>query len=384
MKKIALFGILLLLILLALPAGAAYAAPNVDRIIHEGETVHEDIVVFGDRLVVEEGATVDGDVSIFGGSAQLAGTIEGDVAIFGGTTTLTGEITGELVIFGGSMSASGTADIGGECILVGGTMSGDRATQLGCTEVGDFGLFAIPSLARPAIPAMPEAPGIPAQPRMPAPPISRGSGFLGTISSIAAWSLVTGLMALVVGYLAPNQLGRVSRTLKGKPAASGMVGFLTLIAVPSLMVLLAIISAILSFVCIGLLGWPILLVLMVAFGLGMLLAWVAVGNIFGRRLAVWLKLSNRSLPIVAALGTATLTLVSGLLGALPWFLGGWLWSIAAFLIFCAGLGAVALTRFGTRPYPFALATGDDDKIIAILDTLPDRETTAPNEKPPVE
>jgi hypothetical protein len=77
------------------------------------------------------------------------------------------------------------------------------------------------------------------------------------------------------------------------------------------------------------------------------MGWIAVGNVVGQRLADALSLKNRSLPITAALGTTVLTLVTSLLSALPFWLGGWVWAIAAFAIGCAGLGAVALTKFGS-------------------------------------
>jgi hypothetical protein len=44
------------------------------------------------------------------------------------------------------------------------------------------------------------------------------------------------------------------------------------------------------------------------------------------------------------------------------------------VIGCAGLGAVALTKFGTRAYPVGMT--NEEKIAAVLETLPveDAET----------
>lgn len=390
-KRILLFSILLLALMVLVPAGSAYAAPNFDRTIGEGETVQEDLVIFGGKLVIESGAIVEGDVSVFGGHAEISGDVTGDVAIFGGEVILAGTIGGDIVIFGGSLEADSSADVDGECALIGGSLSGDGVRNINCTEVGEFAGLALPAFIQPpeppALPSRPESPSrpeIPSRPEVPSRPeirIDSGRGFFGTISAVTGQSLLLGLLALVIAYLTPNNLTQVDLTIREKPGASGAVGVLTAIAVPTVGVLLAILSTILLIVCIGILGWAIVAAIFVAFFVALLLGWVAVGTIFGRRLARWLKLTNRSLPVVAGLGTAVLTLVVGLLTELPFWLGGPVWVLAAIVASCAGLGAVALTRFGTRPYPL-VSMPRDDKMVEVLETLPDEEGSA--EKSPSE
>ena len=365
MKRIAIFITILLLMILALPAGAAAAAPLLDRIVEDGETVDEDIVIFGGRLVVEKGGTVSGEVSVFGGEAVLAGQVEGDVSIFGGETTLSGEIDGDLVVFGGNMDVTSSAEVDGDCILVGGSLAGDGASGINCTTVGEMPDLAVSAFVRPPVPS-----DIPAElSRLPR--ISPGGSF-GEVGRVAGRSLLMGILALLAASLAPAQLGQVQQTLTRKPAASGAVGLLTAIAVPSLAAILLLISAVLTIVCIGLLGYPIVLVLVIGLLVGALMGWIAAGTWLGGRLAGWLKLTNRGLPVTAALGTTVLTLAVGLLSSLPFLLGGWLWAIAAVAIACGGLGAVALTRFGTRSYPLA-AAGGDSKVDVVLETLPVEE-----------
>ena len=367
MKKRTLFLTIFILLILVIPFGVASAAPNFDRIIEDGETVHEDIVIFGGSLLIQEGATVDGDVSVFGGSAIVNGDVEGDVVIFGGETTLAGAVDGDLVIFGGALHANTSADVDGDCILIGGSLAGDGASHISCTEVGEFPEIVIPAFVEP--PEPPQEPRLPEIPtRSPRHEI-QGRGFFGTISSVAGRSLLFGILAFLIGHFAPNNLGQVSNTLRRKPVAGGVVGFLTMIAVPSLFTILLIITAVLIFVCIGLLGIPILLVIAIAFAVALVLGWVAAGNLLGQRIASWLKLSNRSLPVTAALGTAILTLALGLLSTLPFWMGGWFWSILSFVFLCAGLGAVALTRFGSRPYPL-WAADNGEKMDSVLETLP--------------
>ena len=362
MKKLTTVFVLLVL-LLVVPAGVTHAAPTFDRIIAAGETVHEDLVIWGGSLIVEEDATVDGDVSVFGGTAVLDGHVEGDVVIFGGTASLSGTVDGNLVLFGGTLTAGTSADVDGDCLLIGGTLGGDSADSINCSAVGEIPAFAIPSFAQ-AVTA-PDAPERPSAPR-----VFGGRSFFGTVSAAAGQSLLFGILALAAAVILPNHLGQVSKTLKDKPAASGAVGFLTLIASVSAIVLLSFLSAILMLVCIGFLGIPVVIALSVALGAALLLGWIAAGAWLGGRLASWLKLQNQSLMVTTALGTAVLTLVAALLSAFPFLLGGWLWSLLAFLVACAGLGAVALTRFGSRPYPVN-GQAEGDKVAAMVEMLPD-------------
>lgn len=366
MKKFAVVCVLLVM-LLVVPVGVTHAAPTFDRIIRTGETVSEDVAIWGGSLLVEKGATVIGDVSVFGGTAVLNGHVEGDVVVFGGTATMAGTVTGDLVLFGGTLSAGSSAAVDGDCVLIGGTLEGDGVADISCNAVGEF-----PEFARSFSPPMTSRP--PTAPR--SLELSGGRSFFSTISSAAGQSLVFGVLALAAAAVLPTHLGEVSRTLKGKPAASGAVGFLTLIATISAIVLLSILSAILVLVCIGLLGIPIVIALSVGLGAALLLGWIAAGAWLGERLAGWLKLQNRSLTVTTALGTAVLTLVAALFSGFPPLLGGWLWSLLAFMVACAGLGAVALTRFGTRAYPAGGLEPPSDKVAAMVEMLPDDEELA--------
>jgi hypothetical protein len=361
MKK-SLIALALLLLLIAVPAGAAQAAPFQDRVIAAGEIVDEDLPIFDGSLVIEEGGVVNGDVLLFGGTLRLAGVVNGDVSIFGGGATLLGQVHGDLVLIGGNVIASSSAEVQQECILVGGSIRGDGAAGLGCSAFGKEGLFAIPGITfpePPEIPVVPAKPAIPAVPAVPAPPIvpaiperpDAGRPYVGEAAGAVVRGVVLAALAFLAAAIWPGQLDRVRLTAGARPGASGAVGLLTAIAGPSFIVLLTVLSIVLTFVCIGVLGYPIVLLLSVALGMAFLMGWIAIGVAVGRRLATFLNLSKPRLPAVAALGTFALTLASGLLAALPFFLGGWVWALLFAIIACVGLGAVTLTRFGTRPYP---------------------------------
>jgi hypothetical protein len=215
MKKLTVVFVLVVL-LLAVPAGVTHAAPNFDQVIADGETVNEDLVIWGGSLIVEEGGTVDGDVSVFGGTAVLDGHVKGDVVIFGGTASLSGEVDGDLVLFGGTLTADSNADVDGDCLLIGGSIAGDSADSINCSAVGDFPAFAIPSIVQSETPS--DAPERPAAPSVPsAPRVSGGRSFFGTISAAAGQSLLFGILALAAAVILPNHMGQVTRTLKDIP-----------------------------------------------------------------------------------------------------------------------------------------------------------------------
>ncbi len=94
--------------------------------------------------------------------------------------------------------------------------------------------------------------------------------------------------------------------------------------------------------------WASRIILLLAIGLfvGGLLGWVAVGTALGERL--FNRDGDVRLTTTAALGTGVLTLGVGMLGLLPLdFLTG----LMVFAFSAIGLGAVALTQFGMKPYP---------------------------------
>jgi hypothetical protein len=388
MKRRVLIPIVLALLLIAALAPAAFAGPLDDTVIEANETVNNDVVVLDGDLAIREGAVVNGDVVVFNGDAVVEG-----------------QITGSLTLFNGDLEAGEAAIITGECVLLNGGVHGaaslNNCTAVQSLELGELGplfgeLQKLPELELPGqipplptMPAMPEMPAIPAvpvepvEPVMPAVPVvpdGRGpetafhnttAEFFGVIAS----SLLFGLLGLFVGAIMPNQLRQIVNTAREKSVVSGMAGALTAVAVPSLIILLIPVSILLTFVCIGLLGFPIMLLLALGLFVGGFLGWVAVGTWLGVRLFGRGEKGDRIVRS-AALGTGLLTLLLGLLGLLTPF--GFIEGLLSVILACIGLGAVALTQFGMKPYPRrpgASTPGDSDagKVETVLSTLPPEE-----------
>jgi hypothetical protein len=135
----------------------------------------------------------------------------------------------------------------------------------------------------------------------------------------------------------PVPVAHVSRVMIGSAPLSLGIGLLTTL-------LVALLAAFLAVICIGL---PVALVLIVGLLAAMLLGWIATGSLIGERLVVLLGRPAPSRVMSAVLGTGLISVV-----ALVPCVG----ALLAFLAQSWGVGAVVLTRFGTRP-DFSWAVG---------------------------
>ncbi|HMT21420.1 MAG TPA: polymer-forming cytoskeletal protein, partial [Promineifilum sp.] len=343
--------------------------------------VNNDVVVLDGDLEIRSGAEVNGDIAVFNGDAFIDGRVNGSVTLFNG-----------------DLETGRGASISGECVLLNGDVLGDSGPS-GCTaiqslEFGQKWLNELPPMEEfvvPPMPAMPETPAMPEMPAMPeAPAQPRGeivpsvpaqeNGFFNTAArflGIIGSSLLFGFLGLLTAAILPDQLRQIVNTAREKPVVSGMAGALTAVAVPSLIILLIPLSIVLTFVCIGLLGFPIMFLLGLALVGGGFLGWITIGARLGSRVVGRGKTDH--IKRSAALGTALLTFIVGLLSFMPFIFGE---ALLSFIILCMGLGAVALTQFGMKPYPRRPRAGDSSndpdagKVESVLNTLPPEDATA--------
>ena len=302
MKKLLLVTVLALfafIVPLAF-AGPAYASDcnNAQSVfgdsytLGEGETLNSNLVVFGGNVAIEEGATVNCSVVVLGGNVEIAGAVDEDVTVIGG----------ELSAVGGSISRDEGAEVkGGE--TQGFNWEGSRP----------FRFLPIPF-------------------RFVDPVFYVVQAALNVVFS----AIAMGLLALLVVLFWPDQTARVSAAVTTAPVASGGLGLLTLIAVPVLIVVTAITICLSPFSAVGAL----------VFAAAILFGWMALGMLVGARLTAALNLRNLSPAVSAGIGTLLFTLAANVIG---WVVPcvGW---VVPVMLAAIGLGAVALTRFGTRPY----------------------------------
>jgi cytoskeletal protein CcmA (bactofilin family) len=359
MKRIGFLLILLLVMLV--PSSLALAAPGYDQVIKEGETVTRDITLWDEDLTIEAGGILDGDVTVFDGTVEIAGIVRGDVSVFGGKVTVDGSVDGDVVVFSGDLEVGEGAQITGDCANVGGSVE-DRSGGASCANPAFDPAGLLDAVPRFSPPELPQVEGPPAL-------ADRVGGIFLTISEIIGRSLLFGVLALVVTAVFPRQLRQVSYTVRRRPAASGAVGLLTAVAGPSLILLLLLV---LLLTCVGLILYPAVFLLALALVAAAIFGWIAIGDILGRLLVNVLSIRNDNLMVTAALGTATLTLVLGILDRLPFIWGE---GVVVALLALVGLGAAALTQFGTKSYPPGEVPPDDhhEKVDRVLKTMPEGE-----------
>lgn len=359
MKRLSI--VLVLLLLLALP-GLALAAPTfTETVIPSDETVNKDLQVFSDNLTVEAGARVNGNVTVLGGNAEIAGIVNGDVTIMGGNLRLDGPVSGDLAVFGGNLTIGANASLEGDCVSLGGNITTEEGATISCAGTADFHLPFLNGTAGSAASGAGDGTHVRVNPSHTA---GRIAGLLGRtlLMSGLAWVIATALV---------SHLQNMKRVAQERMAVSGVVGLLTTAAVASLGAIIAIISALLTLVCIGLLGFPILFIMAGVFALAGAIGWIVMGSILGERLLRNRPMKGDRLVNTTVAGTALLTFGLGVLQLLPIFLVvPILAGVTSFVVFSIGLGAVTLTLFGRQPYPAETIIVDNNKIDDVLTTLP--------------
>lgn len=333
----------LLTLLLSLVLLLGFAPPALAQGADGGQ------VIFGDNLVVEAGQTLKRDVVVFGGdvTVQATGKIEGDLVVFGGHANIDGTVEGDIGMIGGNIDLGETAVVNGDIGLVGGHSNiADGATFGGHIEnLNRFDYDYNHGFSTNSDDKGPDLPQIPRPNEFDGFSPFRWIGrAVGDIFWNAALVIILGLIAWLVAAFMPEQMFTVRQTVTEATPASFGFGLLTsvIIAVSFLLV----ITICLAFV-------PFLAALVA--GVAILFGWIVIGQIIGERL---LSTNGRPQPTFVfstIIGVAILTLVTNMpvIGEIPCigFLLGLIGGLVGLLVSLTGLGAVMLTRFGTRPYP---------------------------------
>ncbi len=289
----------------------------------------DDEVVVGESFTLPAGQVIDGNLIVLGGNVVVedGAEVTENVVVFGGSVSLAGRVGQDLVIFGGNADLLSTAVVAGQLVTSGGSISRAEGSQVQGGETQS----ASPRLPWRALGSTPPTSG----------PLDLLLAFIWDSVRTVAVAVVVGLLAVLVTLLLPEPTARVSGTIAAAPMLAGGLGALTLIAVP----VLAGALIIFSLLCLT----PVSALVLLAYAIALLFGWLALGAWLGERLAAALRWRALSPILAAGLGAGLLSLLVGGIGLLP-LMGGVLSGLTQFVLVSIGLGAVALTRFGTRPY----------------------------------
>jgi cytoskeletal protein CcmA (bactofilin family) len=298
-----LVGLVSLLTLLILaPVRPLYAAPNP-----------EDEVVLGDDLTLEEGERVDGDLVVINGdlNMQSGSRVDGSITVLRGGVEIDGAVAGDVVALLGDVNLEAGARVDGDVIALGGRVQKAEGAQTGnvVEGVGWQGL-------RPSL-------------------FGLRDWDIWTVLTMLMGALIMAGLGLAIVTFWPTQTAQVAETIATAPLPSLGVGCLLYPLAGSLAVFILVTICLAPFV-------PVVVLLVVA---ASLLGWVALGMLGGRWLARGMGWRRATPLAVAGVGVFALSITAAIIGAVPC-----LGSMAVLATASVGLGAVALSRFGTSPY----------------------------------
>ncbi|MCX5787270.1 MAG: polymer-forming cytoskeletal protein [Elusimicrobia bacterium] len=323
-----------------------------DVVVRKGEVRHEDVVVTGSVLI---DGTVEGDCSSLGGPVTVNGTVTHDVASMGGGVTINGVVKGDAAAIGGPLRVAGsvggdaasiggdvtlepTAKIGGDVSVTGGTLNRAEGAQVE-GEVKQTDLGVAKRILMPLAMRLKYLPDIKAR-------ISPLRQVFGFIMFAFFWGGV-GLMAALIALFFPKNLQTTAACVESDFWRAGGAGALViLLTFPAFLVMV-----------VSIIGLPLIPLAALLYCAAIFLALAACSLALGRRFCEVRHLPAPTPSAGTAMGFGLLVgfmvlgklfNVAGMLGAV---FGG-LFIFVGLLVFCAalivGLGAVALTRFGSR------------------------------------
>lgn len=330
-RRLAVLAVMSVLILsgsIGIVAGQSAEGPTGVVVVEADETVDRIDTVAGSVVVR---GTVTGDISGVAGHVHVTetGQVDGSIEAAAGAIRIDGTVAGDVATGSGHTEITDTAQIGGNLdlgtgyLIVDGQAAGDvrasaeRITLGPNALVGGEFRYDAPSFSQD--PASTVEGGVVQD--------SELGGDTGGDFSVPSWlGIVYGLLAnLLLGVLLlvifPSFAASVAARVADSPAMSGGIGLLTLIAVPILLVLVAI----------SVVGIPLSLFGAVGFVAAIWIAIVLGQYAIGTWTLGLAGVDNRWLALVVGLvGVA-------LLGAIP-ILGG----IVDLLVLLVGLGALAV------------------------------------------
>ncbi|MGC9400471.1 MAG: bactofilin family protein [Anaerolineae bacterium] len=324
------WGVVLLLVgILSLAATPVWAAQGGGGLhfgpysLADGDVVTGDLVVFG-PVIIGEDAVFEGDLAAFGKvTVKENAVIAGDLVSFG-AAEVAGVVEGSVFV-AGALHLVETALVEGDVAAVGGISQEEGASIRGEMSSVDEPPFDwnVPSIG----------PFVFAQDS----PSSMWYRVFWILIRALGTIVVVTLFALLIAAVWPTQLERVGQVIVDEPLPTFGVGALTLlVALVAMMVLTLTLCLI-----------PFAFLIGVVVGVALVLGWVALGALLGRRLLRGVFRARHVTPLGSAvLGTGLITLLAVMLH----LISGCLSTLLVFPLLALVAGAVTLTRFGALPY----------------------------------
>jgi hypothetical protein len=255
---------------------------------------------------------IEGDLLMLKGSVELGpkADLTGSAYVLGGLLRIAGRVEGDVLVFDGRLEMAAGSQVGGDVRMGSGAIERAPDAQVGGSLTEGLPL-PLPESMLGGSPSLSE--------RFP---------------SMIRQAILFAVLGLILQKFLPRPVERIERAVRQYPLMSGAVGILSGIVSLVLLVQMAFTVVLLPVTMFGML----LLFCAGAYGL------IALGVRWGREIGTRIE-PRAPLPLLAALGSAGVSLLLDLLNLLP-YAGG---ALSA-LMLATGFGAVLLTRFGWVSY----------------------------------
>ena len=256
---------------------------------------------FGGTVVVGTNTVVCSTLTTFGATVAINGTVIGDVVGFGSNIVIAGTVDGNIDLYGGDVVLRSGSHLHGDINLYAGHWTSGQGIQFvgAVNDHTEHFNWLLPSTGAFSFPLL----------------------------SLITWVA----LGLFLTTLLPEHVMIVRTTVVSKSRRSLMIGLLSVILAPPLLVVL--IALILSI--------PVAIIVTLGLIAGWALGTVAIGWLVGEYVLRKVAPQKNTRPLQVAVGLTVVVLV----GSIPFV--GWIISIGVGLL---GVGAVFLSRFGTRLY----------------------------------
>lgn len=281
-------------------APGVQATGSVHRALSGSCTSTQHEPIFGGSFTLNQHEVECGDLIILGGILDVQGQMQGDILAFGSNINIAGNMYGDINLYGGTVTLQRGSHLYGNINVFGGSEQTEVGARLGGAVYhrNEHLSFWLPGL---------------------------GGGFVFPFWSIVVWVV----LGLALTSWLPEHLMFIRATVTSKTQRSLFLGLLSLLLTPAvLVVLIALILPI-----------PLAIVIVIGLIVAWVLGMIAIGWLVGEHVMRAIAPQHNTRLAQVAVGLTVLVLV----GSLPYI--GWVVNAGAGLL---GLGAVFLSRFGTR------------------------------------
>ncbi|MCK4259746.1 MAG: polymer-forming cytoskeletal protein [Halanaerobiales bacterium] len=274
------------------------------------------------NITVTEDKVIDGDVDALAGNITIYGTVNGNVTALAGNITIYGKVNGDVRNTAGNVYIRNTGEVNGKVTALAGRVFQDEDSKIQGSVVEMIGDESSDSseisFGNMNINIRHLRDNVFISPRVP-----WYFYMWGGLTGLIGWLALGALLMLFFA----GQVNRLGDIIQKRPGYYFLVGLVSYLLVPPLMILLVI----------TIIGIPLALLLIPLIFLSTLYGQLGVARIIGVKVITSLNLKFSTEMSKVLIGIASMAIIT-LIPVLGW--------VFFFITACMGLGSVVINRFG--------------------------------------